>query len=171
MKVALTGHRPKRLGLPENEADDAWEKIEEWIVKQLFKMYEVCYLERENLDTYCGMASGSDFAFGTVAMLVKVYEIIPLRLHCVLPCKDYNSSHALYDDMKNMQTNGLNYPMNFTKDAIMQEINIWLITVTYCWQFGTVRNLVVYGLRFAKLKRLVNRLCIVLKKYWRMNNG
>lgn len=100
MRVALTGHRPERLGLPENEADDAWEKIEEWIVKQLFKMYEVCYLERENLDTYCGMASGSDFAFGTVAMLVKVYEIIPLRLHCVLPCKDYNSSHALYDDMK-----------------------------------------------------------------------
>ena len=27
MRVALTGHRPKRLGLPENEADDAWEKI------------------------------------------------------------------------------------------------------------------------------------------------
>lgn len=100
MRVALTGHRPERLGLPENEADDAWEKIEEWIVKQLFKMYEVCYLERENLDTYCGMASGSEFAFGKVAMLVKVYEIIPLRLHCVLPCKDYNSSHALYDDMK-----------------------------------------------------------------------
>ena len=113
MRVALTGHRPERLGLPENEADDVWEKIEEWIVKQLFKMYEVCYLERENLDTYCGMASGSDFAFGTVAMLVKVYEIIPLRLHCVLPCKD----------------------------------------------------LVAYGLRFAKLKRLVNRLYIVLKKY------
>lgn len=63
-------------------------------------MIEVCYLERENLDIYCGMASGSDFAFGTVAMLVKVYEIIPLRLHCVLPCKDYNSSHALYDYMK-----------------------------------------------------------------------
>ena len=100
MRVALTGHRPKRLRLPENEADDAWEKIEEWIVKQLFKMNEVCYLERENLDIYCGMASGSDFAFGTVAMLVKVYEIIPLRLHCVLPCKDYNSSHALYDGMK-----------------------------------------------------------------------
>ena len=134
MRVALTGHRPERLGLPENEADDVWEKIEEWIVKQLFKMYEVCYLERENLDTYCGMASGSDFAFGTVAMLVKVYEIIPLRL-------------------------------NFTKAATMQEINIWLITVMCCWQFGMVKNLVAYGLRFAKLKRLVNRLYIVLKKY------
>lgn len=47
MRVALTGHRAERLGLPENEADDAWEKIEEWIVKQLFKMNEVCYLERE----------------------------------------------------------------------------------------------------------------------------
>ena len=63
-------------------------------------MIEVCYLNRENLDIYCGMASGSDFVFGTVAMFVKVNEIIPLRLHCVLPCKDYNSSHALYDNMK-----------------------------------------------------------------------
>lgn len=100
MRVALTGHRAERLGLPENEDDDAWEKIEGWIIKQLFKMIEVCYLDGENLDIYCGMASGSDFVFGTVAMLVKVNEIIPLQLHCVLPCKDYNSSHALYDDMK-----------------------------------------------------------------------
>ncbi len=29
MKVALTGHRPQRLGLPEDETDNAWEKIEE----------------------------------------------------------------------------------------------------------------------------------------------
>ena len=158
MRVALTGHKPKRLGLPENEADDAWEKIEEWIVKQLFKMNEVCYLERENLDIYCGMASGSDFAFGTVAMLVKVYEIIPLRLHCVLPCKDYNSSHALYDDMKKYADEWIELSDEFY-------INIWLTTVMYCWQFWMVKNLVVYGLRFAKRKRLVNRLCIVLKKY------
>lgn len=49
MRVALTGHRAERLGLPENEADDAWKKIEEWIVKQLFQMIEVCYLERERI--------------------------------------------------------------------------------------------------------------------------
>ena len=100
MRVALIGDRPERLGLPEDEADDAWEKIEGWIIEQLFKMIEVCYLNRENLDIYCGMDSGSDFVFGAVAMLVKVNEIIPLRLHCVLPCKDYNSSHALYDYIK-----------------------------------------------------------------------
>lgn len=32
MKVALTGHRPQRLGLPEDELDDKWEKIRDWIV-------------------------------------------------------------------------------------------------------------------------------------------
>ena len=27
MKVALTGHRPQRLGLPEDETDKKWSKI------------------------------------------------------------------------------------------------------------------------------------------------
>lgn len=100
MKVALTGHRPQRLGLPEDETDNAWEKIEEWITKQLFKINEVSYLSGENLDVYCGMASGSDFVFGTVAALAKVNRIIPLTLHCILPCKNYNSSHPFYKDIK-----------------------------------------------------------------------
>lgn len=43
MKVALTGHRPQRLGFPEDEMDNAWEKIEEWITKQLFKINEVSF--------------------------------------------------------------------------------------------------------------------------------
>ena len=100
MKVALTGHRPQRLGLPEDESDIAWKKIEEWIIEQLFKMNEVSYLNGKNLEVYCGMASGSDFVFGIVAALAKVNRIIPLVLHCVLPCKNYNSSHPFYKDMK-----------------------------------------------------------------------
>ena len=100
MRVALTGHRPQRLGLPEDESDIAWKKIEEWIIEQLFKMNEVSYLNGKNLEVYCGMASGSDFVFGTVAALAKVNRIIPLVLHCVLPCKNYNSSHQFYKDMK-----------------------------------------------------------------------
>lgn len=100
MRVALTGHRPERLGLSKDEMDDTWKKIRDWIINQLFKAYEASYLSDEKLDIYCGMASGSDFVFGTVSMLMKVNEVIPLRLHCILPCKAYNSSHALYDDMK-----------------------------------------------------------------------
>lgn len=100
MRIALTGHRPQRLGLPEDETDNAWEKIEEWITKQLFEMNEVSYLNGENLDVYCGMASGSDFVFGTVAVLAKIDRIIPLTLHCILPCKNYNSSHPFYKDIK-----------------------------------------------------------------------
>lgn len=47
MRVALTGHRPQRLGLPEDESDIAWKKIEEWIIEQLFKMNEVSYLNEK----------------------------------------------------------------------------------------------------------------------------
>lgn len=41
MKVALTGHRPQRLGLPENIEEDAWEPIETWILKQLVELYKI----------------------------------------------------------------------------------------------------------------------------------
>lgn len=27
MRIALTGHRPQRLGLPEDETDEKWSKI------------------------------------------------------------------------------------------------------------------------------------------------
>ena len=31
MKVALTGHRPQRLSLPEDEKDEKWKSIEYWL--------------------------------------------------------------------------------------------------------------------------------------------
>ena len=100
MRVALTGHRPQRLRLPDDETDTAWEEIKNWIIKQLIETIEVSYLSNEKLDIYCGMASGSDFVFGMTAMFLKINTIIPLQLHCILPCKNYNSSHKLYQDMK-----------------------------------------------------------------------
>ena len=99
MKVALTGHRPQRLGLPEDEMDDRWDKIDTWIVKQPFQMYQVTYIENENLDVYCGMASGCDVAFGMIATIMKAGKF-NFILHCVLPCKEYNSSNKYNSAIK-----------------------------------------------------------------------
>lgn len=99
MKVALTGHRPERLGMPDNELDDKWNKIRDWIVNNLIQMFQTTLLEDDSLDVYCGMATGSDILFGMSSVFLKV-DIVPLKLHCVLPCKNYNSSHKYYNDIK-----------------------------------------------------------------------
>lgn len=31
MRVALTGHRPQRLGLPDDENSHEWDNISDWI--------------------------------------------------------------------------------------------------------------------------------------------
>ena len=101
MKVALTGHRPQRLGMPDDELDDKWEEIRDWIVKNLIQMLQTTLLEDgQLLDIYCGMASGSDILFGMTSVFLKAGNVIPVKIHCVLPCKDYNSSHKYYNDIK-----------------------------------------------------------------------
>ena len=52
MRVALTGHRPQRLGLPEDVCDSAWDKLETWLMKKLVKLHK----ESDELVGYCGMA-------------------------------------------------------------------------------------------------------------------
>lgn len=71
MRVALTGHRPQRLGLPEDELDIKWAKIGHWIMNQILDVSDV----------YCGMANGSDILIGLNACVIKesyrnkIYEI------------------------------------------------------------------------------------------------
>ena len=96
MKVALTGHRPQRLGMPDDELDDKWGEIRGWIVNNLVYILQTT----DSLDIYCGMASGADILFGMTSIVLKECNVIPLRIHCVLPCKDYNSSHKYYNDIK-----------------------------------------------------------------------
>ena len=50
MKVALTGHRPQRLSLPEDELDDRWGEIRGWIVNNLIYMLQTALLEDDSLD-------------------------------------------------------------------------------------------------------------------------
>lgn len=97
MKVALTGHRPQRLGLSEDELDKSWNKIGDWMTNQILKMLEVSTLQGENLDLYCGMASGCDIRFGITASIVKMDNLL---IHCILPCKNYNSSHKYFNLLK-----------------------------------------------------------------------
>lgn len=92
MKVALTGHRPERLGYSKDTyITTDWVFLINWIKDVIVK--------NGVTDVYCGMASGCDIAFGIAAYLLKNenYHII---LHCILPCKDYNISHRWYQKLK-----------------------------------------------------------------------
>lgn len=91
MKVALTGHRPQRLGLPEDELDDKWLTIARWLHSVYMMLNEEC----EEIDIYCGMASGCDIKFG-----LTMIQHDNVNLHCVLPCKGYNSKHQYFKTLK-----------------------------------------------------------------------
>lgn len=100
MRVALTGHRPQRLGLPDDELSDEWNNITYWLGHQIIQAAEVSIIKGEAVDLYCGMASGCDIAFGIVSSILK--GGFDCKLHCILPCKNYNSSHKLYNSIKDI---------------------------------------------------------------------
>lgn len=86
MKIALTGHREERLRNLGTE-----EEIYGWLHKVVLK--------NNCTDAYCGMASGADIMFGKLIIQLKQlgYNI---KLHCILPCKNYNKSHPDYELLK-----------------------------------------------------------------------
>lgn len=93
MKIALTGHRPDRLGYPELDfyVSSEWRKIINWLKDKI--------IEENVTDVYCGMATGCDIAYGIAAIELK-NEMVPVKLHCVLPCKNYNSKIAWHKILK-----------------------------------------------------------------------
>ena len=92
MRMALTGHRPQRLGYDTNNYSTAdWLKLINWLALEI-KANNVT-------DVYCGMADGCDIAYGIAALGLKD-DGYPVKLHCVLPCKNYNSSNFWYKDLK-----------------------------------------------------------------------
>lgn len=90
--IALTGHRPERLGY----AIDTFETID-WM--RMIDWLKIQMKENNVTDAYCGMADGCDIAYGIAALRLKE-EGYPVRLHCILPCKNYNSSNAWYGQLK-----------------------------------------------------------------------
>lgn len=101
MVVALTGHRPERLGFLELDFETPfeWRRIIDWLKDQLLIL--------DATDTYCGMASGCDIAFGIATMEInnktwvkKYYDRNKISLHCVLPCKNYNNHIKWHEILK-----------------------------------------------------------------------
>lgn len=93
MKMALTGHRPERLGYSELDLciTPEWRNLINWLKDKIIEEYIT--------DVYCGMASGCDIAYGIAAVELQ-NEMVPVKLHCILPCKDYNSSNPWFGDLK-----------------------------------------------------------------------
>lgn len=99
MKVALTGHRPERLGLLSDEGSHEWKNIRDWLVKKITDIRMFDLIQYHTTDLYCGMASGSDILFGIIASIYRA-NALNIKLHCVLPCKEYNSSNKYYQLIK-----------------------------------------------------------------------
>lgn len=94
--AALTGHRPDRLGYSKDTYETTdWIRMIDWLKLKI--------KENSITDVYCGMADGCDIAYGIAALQLKE-EGYSVRLHCVLPCKNYNSSNKWY------------YPLNKVAD-------------------------------------------------------
>lgn len=93
MIAALTGHRPQRLGFPELDLNInyEWRKIINWLKDKI--------MEEHITDVYCRMADGCDIAYGIAAYELQ-NEMVPVKLHGVLPCKNYNSSNPWYRTLK-----------------------------------------------------------------------
>ena len=99
MKVALTSHRPERLGLLSDEGSHEWKNIRDWLVKQITDIRMFDLIQNHTTDLYCGMASGSDILFGIIASIYRA-NALNIKLNCVLPCKEYNSSNKYYQLIK-----------------------------------------------------------------------
>lgn len=87
MKVALTGHREQRLGLPKDVSALEWTGIREWMRKEILSYVR----PTQTAVIITGMASGSDMAFGYVASQLKD-EGYNISILCAEPCENYNNS-------------------------------------------------------------------------------
>lgn len=94
MRIALTGHRPQRLGLLNDERSEDWNHLKDWLYGVL--TIAACV---EPIDIYSGMASGSDILLALTAIQMKK-KGINMRLHCVLPCKNYNATNEYCNEIK-----------------------------------------------------------------------
>lgn len=71
-------------------------KSKKEIKKELYEYFS--YMQQEDNKSLLGGMAWDDIAFGLVGTILK--EGLGCKLHCVLPCKNYNSSHKLYNSIK-----------------------------------------------------------------------
>ena len=92
MKITLTGHREQRLELPRDVSSAEWEDIRNWIAGRVIDNYT----PKDDCVAYCGMAEGSDMAFGYVISTLKDFGY-NIKLVCVCPCKNYGRKAPNYN--------------------------------------------------------------------------
>lgn len=90
--IALTGHRPERLGLPSSVISDEWYGIRSWIRNTILENIK----EFGEVEVFSGMASGSDIAMAIIACHLK-NEGYKVKLTCVCPFNGYGRKEQLYN--------------------------------------------------------------------------
>ena len=108
--AALTGHRPKRLGLKsiDVEINQDWRKIIDWLKDTILK-YEIT-------ETFCGMADGCDIAYGIAVKELKEEGHI-IKLNCILPCKNYDSKCNWHSILKDVSDNWVELNPSYHKNC------------------------------------------------------
>jgi hypothetical protein len=105
--AALTGHRPERLGYSElMYSTRDWSIIIDWLMSVI--------KDNRITDAYCGMADGCDTTYGIAVGRLKD-EGYPIRLHCVLPCKNYNSLNVWHGPLKEIADEWIELSEEFYK--------------------------------------------------------
>lgn len=101
--IALTGHRPERLGLPDSVINSAWLPIRDWIRNVLLDEIE----KSKEIEVFSGMASGSDIAMAIVACHLK-HQGYPIKLTCICPFKGYGRKDRFYKYIMENSDNVIN---------------------------------------------------------------
>lgn len=89
--IAMTGHRPERLGLPLDVRSNEWAPIRYWIHNTLKEFID----KYGEITVFTGMASGADIVMGYVATLMK-QSGFPVKINCICPCTGYGRKDPVY---------------------------------------------------------------------------
>lgn len=73
MRIALTGYRPQRLRLPDDETSDEWNEIIGWISQQIIEIAMAERIQNKTIDLYCGMASDVILLLDLLAQYLKIH--------------------------------------------------------------------------------------------------
>ena len=106
LTMALTGHRPERLKYTKYLESDNWRAIIDWLKQQI--------KELRVTDAISGMAEGSDCAYALAVIELKE-EGDNIKLHCVLPCDNYQRGYYIYDRIKNSADTWTSLSKNYFK--------------------------------------------------------
>ena len=81
-RIAVTGHRPKKLGWGYNFSDQRWIDLA-WRMREIL----LARLKKfQSIECITGMALGVDQLFGLVALKLKKQNY-PVKIFCAIPCR------------------------------------------------------------------------------------